>query len=65
MNDGEAALLQDLNLMRTASWYDLVCVRFTLNRVTECVGINPFVPVNMIAAPAGCHFKILSAGVAI
>ncbi|MBK9380765.1 MAG: hypothetical protein IPN39_05515 [Chitinophagaceae bacterium] len=68
--DGEAALLQgfEFNANSKLSTTLFAPYSFTLNRVTGelAVSINPFVPVNMIAAPAGAtHFKILSAGVAI
>lgn len=68
--DGETQLLQDFEFNANGKLGATMFAPFTavINRVTGelTVELAPFIPVNMINAPAGAtHFRIISAGVDI
>lgn len=68
--DGEATLLQFFEFNISGKLSTTLYAPFTSNidRVagTIAVNIDPFIPINMISAPAGAtHFKIVSAGAEI
>ena len=68
--DGESQLLKDFDFNANSKLATTLFAPFTalINRVTGELSVNvaSFVPVNMVAAPAGTtHYKIVSAGTAI
>jgi hypothetical protein len=68
--DGEAALLKDFEFNINSSLASTIFAPYTatIDRVTGelTVGLQPFIPANVIAAPNGAtHFKIVSSGAAL
>lgn len=68
--DGEAALLEGFDFNANSKLATTLFAPFiaTINRASGelSVSIDPFIPINMVAAPSGAtHFKIVCAGAAI